>query len=533
MALLYNIRPVLLLLAALALVPDALAQAHTSAIDQLKTTTGGHYASPDEVRAYRARELGALTKSVAGDGEIRFASLTGGGDLTCLSEGECVDVELIEIETSTSGAPTYTFRITSNCDKSLSYLGFLLPGVLPTSWSSTASSYTVEVDVNHSIHFIKFEFGGDIKNGDEIEVSYTLPNGVTHSLAILGAAKLGRHTEGFAVKADGCGDSNTPCVQYSKNDLRNAGTHIVGGDATIVIPSDACDLLISVSSYELPGGSVRPFEDQILFDNVTNTYGPGTHHVSVDLPDCAWQSDVYLGDVVPNLIPGVGHPPDRIIAWDYLEDTNRACECIAEVPTFDGELIKDGNRRLIEVTAPGGVSEIEFYNTANLIVVGVDGPDASKFDRTGDSFTWDTSEGAPPVVVRFELEPEDKSNSNVRFFIRITDRCDQTVDVDPIMDLGGSERIGDFVLHPAFPNPFNPQTQIRFDLPEASNVSLVVYDLMGREVATLVSGHMDEGTHEVTWDSRTSSGEQVASGVYMYRIDAGEYSKTMHMTVLK
>jgi len=70
----------------------------------------------------------------------------------------------------------------------------------------------------------------------------------------------------------------------------------------------------------------------------------------------------------------------------------------------------------------------------------------------------------------------------------------------------------EFALHPNFPNPFNPATEIQFDLPEAGNVSLVVYDVLGKEVANLVNGYREAGYHHATWNA---SGQ--ASGVYFAR----------------
>jgi hypothetical protein len=72
--------------------------------------------------------------------------------------------------------------------------------------------------------------------------------------------------------------------------------------------------------------------------------------------------------------------------------------------------------------------------------------------------------------------------------------------------------VSNYSLEPNFPNPFNPTTQIRFALPEAANVSLIVYDVLGREVAVLVRRNLDSGYHTATWDASS-----VASGVYYAR----------------
>lgn len=71
-----------------------------------------------------------------------------------------------------------------------------------------------------------------------------------------------------------------------------------------------------------------------------------------------------------------------------------------------------------------------------------------------------------------------------------------------------------------YPNPFNPVTTIRYNIPEPSTVSLVIYDIMGREVRRLVDGIVEPGYHAADWDSRSASGVNVSSGIYIYRFTA-------------
>jgi hypothetical protein len=75
-----------------------------------------------------------------------------------------------------------------------------------------------------------------------------------------------------------------------------------------------------------------------------------------------------------------------------------------------------------------------------------------------------------------------------------------------------------FAVLPNRPNPFRFATQIRFDLPDAASVDLVVYDTLGRNVKTLVRGLMPAGSHAVDWDGRDEGGRIVASGVYFVRV---------------
>jgi len=85
-----------------------------------------------------------------------------------------------------------------------------------------------------------------------------------------------------------------------------------------------------------------------------------------------------------------------------------------------------------------------------------------------------------------------------------------------------------FALHPAYPNPFNPTTAVSFELRAASRVNLKVYDTAGREVKTLVEGWREAGVHQVTFD-----GSGLASGVYLVRMEAGDFTATMKLVLLK
>lgn len=86
----------------------------------------------------------------------------------------------------------------------------------------------------------------------------------------------------------------------------------------------------------------------------------------------------------------------------------------------------------------------------------------------------------------------------------------------------------EFVLHGNYPNPFNPTTSIRFDLPERSEVQLVVFDVLGRQVTTVVDKTMVAGRHAVTWEAPL-----LPSGVYLYRLEAGTSTAQSGMILLR
>ncbi len=91
----------------------------------------------------------------------------------------------------------------------------------------------------------------------------------------------------------------------------------------------------------------------------------------------------------------------------------------------------------------------------------------------------------------------------------------------------------EFRLSNNYPNPFNPSTTIEFSLANTTQASIVVYDLLGKEVRTLVNAKKSAGVYTVNWDGRDNSGRSVPSGVFFCRMVTPEYSRTMKMTLLK
>jgi len=88
-------------------------------------------------------------------------------------------------------------------------------------------------------------------------------------------------------------------------------------------------------------------------------------------------------------------------------------------------------------------------------------------------------------------------------------------------------------LQQNYPNPFNPQTQIEFSLEEASQVSLVIYNLLGQKVITLVDEMVPKGKRKVHWNGDDESGNKVASGIYFYCLQAGELNEVRNMVMVK
>jgi hypothetical protein len=85
-----------------------------------------------------------------------------------------------------------------------------------------------------------------------------------------------------------------------------------------------------------------------------------------------------------------------------------------------------------------------------------------------------------------------------------------------------------FALHPAYPNPLNPQTTLRYTLPEPAHVRLAVYDVLGREVTVLAEGAMPAGTHTAIFEAG-----HLPAGLYVLRIQAGAFSQAQRVMLVK
>ena len=91
----------------------------------------------------------------------------------------------------------------------------------------------------------------------------------------------------------------------------------------------------------------------------------------------------------------------------------------------------------------------------------------------------------------------------------------------------------EFALSQNYPDPFNPSTQIQFDLPERSNVKIVIYDILGREVMTLVNGELEAGRYREVWEGRDHFGRTLSSGVYLYRMTASSLTGNKYLASLR
>ncbi len=152
-------------------------------------------------------------------------------------------------------------------------------------------------------------------------------------------------------------------------------------------------------------------------------------------------------------------------------------------------------------------------------------PNVTSFDWTQFYIDVPVPEGALALSVR--LHPLGRFSGTV-YMDQLQIQKNEVTDVK-----NGKGTPVIYNLAQNFPNPFNPTTTISYSLPERSNVVLKIYDMLGREVKTLINEEQSEGNYNITWNGDTNFGAKVASGMYLYRIEAGKFNQVKKMILLK
>jgi len=170
--------------------------------------------------------------------------------------------------------------------------------------------------------------------------------------------------------------------------------------------------------------------------------------------------------------------------------------------------------------------------------IGVNPPEEIN-DTTSTSVSITYEEFLENVFEPFPMLPR----VTVRFFVEATDSTD-TVKItgdDRVVFVNRYEYLSiaaegiptEFALRENYPNPFNPTTTLRFDLPEVSSITLTIYNMLGQKVKTFNMQNTPAGYHSVTWNATNDLGEQVGAGVYLYQLQTNNFVKTRKMVLLK
>ena len=153
-------------------------------------------------------------------------------------------------------------------------------------------------------------------------------------------------------------------------------------------------------------------------------------------------------------------------------------------------------------------------------------PDGASSWDDGDSYTFDlTDHPGGSFNIWFDVSYEDACGNQYRL------RLDP--EFEPAKGGDTPDALSTYRLSQNYPNPFNPNTTISFQLPVSGHVSLQIFDASGKLVRTLVEEFKTRGLHAFDWDGKDTNGITVTSGIYFYKMQAGDFVETKKMILMR
>ncbi len=228
----------------------------------------------------------------------------------------------------------------------------------------------------------------------------------------------------------------------------------------------------------------------------------------------------------------VDYGGNAILRVEGVGPPANACTDPATAPSYAGGYVLNSaqSRAFVRVEVPQGGATFAFYNTSNLVVGDPEadtesGTPLPGLTRSGNTFAF--AAALEPTEAYFPVSTAG-AGSHVAFFLKVTDTCGRTVDVDPDFEVMGlaDDALTGFALAAAQPNPVAAQATIHFSLDEAGPARLVIYDVLGREVAQLVEASLEVGAQAARFDAT-----RLPAGLYVYRLEAGGRSLSGTLTV--
>ncbi|UCD37879.1 MAG: DUF3160 domain-containing protein [Fidelibacterota bacterium] len=182
---------------------------------------------------------------------------------------------------------------------------------------------------------------------------------------------------------------------------------------------------------------------------------------------------------------------------------------------YEVQVIAEADSQLV-VTRGGMFSRYEFVRpSADRLT-----DEAWQAMQTGDS-----TQTLPPWAESYLNYEQDLSSPDPQNYYSNLGSFVEAVAADRLPDV--------YRLYPSYPNPVNPATTIHFDLPEATVVELGIFDLLGRQIARLMSDYVQPGYYEVVWNGQCGDGREYPSGIYVARLTTPQFSKSIMMVLLK
>ena len=306
--------------------------------------------------------------------------------------------------------------------------------------------------------------------------------------------QIGNETDCGFLWPDGyvCGESNND-IQWNK--LRDLFMHAIEGVNTALDFEDSLKIISHVSS----GGNWffgNLLEEDIPIDILAISYYPMWHGTLADLNQNINMLATQFGK--PVLVVETAYP--FTLSWN--DNTNNILGL--ETQLLDG----------YEASEEGQFSFL--YDLISLV--------------HDNDFGYGICYWAPDWISTSQFGSPWENQALFDFDGQLLDAVSVFDDANVSVQTKNEYSIGGIFN---YPNPFNPVTKLRYTIPKNSLVSIIIYDMLGRQVKTLVNQTQNAGYASVIWDATNDYGKPVSAGIYLYKIQAGEYIQTKKMVLLK
>ena len=374
-------------------------------------------------------------------------------------------------------------------------------------------------------------------DGSRFSVFFNFPIIFTTSEAVTGA-KLNLQSK--------LGDSLTPSLNIDDP------THV---SVYLTPPFTSLDEL-TLTIYELTDYAGNTTND-LVYNYSISMISDWNMDGSIDAWDMtflinAWSDKDYVNELGPTIgdVPNLKPVPDGkfdimdaavlIRMWHWNQ--NKSGKILARYINTGKDLEYNNEDNTLSISIADNVNAVDFYLQYPQDKISI----SQAANNTSDKeivLTHSDSLRGEYIITAGYLEEMDRS---LQIPYLIKGREDVTItaiyrmfDKNSAVSKQGTQEITlkaipqEFSLHQNYPNPFNPTTTINYDLPKNSRVSLVIYDIMGREVVSLLNKELTGGYHSTVWNTRDNNGIPVSAGVYLYQLQTDGFIKTKKMILLK
>jgi hypothetical protein len=276
---------------------------------------------------------------------------------------------------------------------------------------------------------------------------------------------------------------------------------------TTTVPIDAAASL----TFDVNNVSLNVYPDYRFFVSKELEWGETDEPVTIAPLFVSVDED--LKHVTAGLKPGdvEGQVDVRIKGWQGAD--------LNKTPNADVQfrIVANSKTEKVSLTYPDGLKQ---RNKIDKVM--------ALFTKSDTSTFWIVATGN--ITFGAENHPVDVNEARqIIRVITVKKIIPPSAMLGTMTDVQATDALAKFALEQNYPNPFNPTTEIRFELPEPGNVSLTIYDLMGRKIAVLADGNYPSGSHSVVWNAKS-----ISSGEYVYKIQAGtSFTKSRKLVLMK